>query len=785
MAYRLRPTLKLLAGFSLLAIIPTARAQLVGGFVENRGQWPDEVLYMAQLPGQTVWVTREALVYDFYEAQGRERTADPDDPLGRHERNVNAAPRVRGHVVELRFDGGSPGVARAGRALTTRLNYFLGNDPTRHATHVAVVDEVTLDGLYDGVALRLRPVADVLALTFEADDPARLARVQLSTTRGETLVESDEAVTVTTSLGNRRIGLVRTTSAWRTESSAPSRSTEAGLVYSTFLGATDYDYANALAVGADGSATVVGYTGSPDFPTTSGAYDDTFNGDADDADAFVARLSADGSSLLYATFLGGTGHESSFAAAVGADGSTTISGNTVSADFPTTSGAYDETFNGTNDADTFVARLSADGASLLYSTFLGGTAQEVAFAVGVGGDGAATVAGYTTSADFPTTPGAFDESFNGGLHDAFVARLSADGTSLLWSTYLGGTSVDPVYAVAVGTDGAATVAGYTASPDFPITPGAYDETFKGGDRDAFVARLSPDGASLLYSTYLGGTDVDIAFAVGVGADGSATVAGYGSPDFPTTSGAYDETFNGDYDAFVTRLSADGTSLLYSTFLGGADDDFAKGVAVGADGSATVAGYTWSADFPTTPGAYDETHDVNTDAFVARLSADGSSLLYSTLLGGLHLDEATAVGLGADGSATVTGVTRSSTFPTTAGAFDETHNVGDDVFVTMLQLPGPTPIATLPTGPGVSALHGAAPNPFDDMARLRLDIADVQGVTVRVYDVSGREVAQLLDALLVPGVYEVVLGAAQLPSGVYFVRANGERFAQTQLVTRIR
>ena len=822
MALSPRPRLKLVAGFALLAFVPTVQAQLVSGFIENRGQWPDEVLYMARLSEQTVWVTREGIVYDFFEVEPTNVVSLAGTPPRRGiERPADAEGHARGHVVALRFEGRSAGTVRPGMTLPTRLNYFLGNDAKRHARNVSVVEDVLLEGLYDGVALRLQPAEGMLNLTFETADPQRLAQIRLTTSSGEVMVAPDGEVVVATSLGTRRIGVVlgsvgngetkqlyagttvaagmqvdrgRVASASRAGSPAPAHSADGGLDFSTFLGGNHSESATAVAVGSDGSTTVAGSVISSDFPATVGAYDDSLNVDAVVRDAFVARLSADGTSLLYATFLGGANIDDAYDVALGVDGSATVAGLTRSSDFPTLSEAYDETYNG-GVQDAFVARLSADGSSLLYSTFLGGADHDYGYAVALGADGAATVAGQTWSSDFPTTIGSYDEAHNGDA-DAFVTRLSADGKSLLYSTFLGGAWGDGSNAVAVDADGSATVAGHSfASPFdplvFPTTPGAYDETID-GRHDVFVARLSADGTSLLYSTFLGGAQTDLASDIAVYPDGSAVVVGTSeSLDFPTTSGAYDETHLGAGRAFVTRLSADGKSLLFSTFLGGTYyQDYVNAVTLGADDSIILAGLAKSPDFPTTNGAFDETFNYGHisnyyDGFVAQLSADGTSLLYSTFLGGTEGDGATDIVAGANNLVSVVGSTASADFPTTPDAYDETHNGGGDAFVARFQFPGTTPIDNPPAGLRVSALHGAAPNPFHRIARLGLEIAEVQGVTVRVYDIAGREVARLLDAHLAPGVYEVIFDAARLPSGVYFVRAVGEWFTHTQHVTLIR
>ncbi|MCI0585842.1 MAG: hypothetical protein L0323_03260 [Planctomycetes bacterium] len=326
---------------------------------------------------------------------------------------------------------------------------------------------------------------------------------------------------------------------------------------------------------------------------------------------------------------------------------------------------------------------------LLYSTFLGGTfgGYDYPYALALDASGAATVAGLTYSGDFPATPGAYDTSFN----DAFVTRLSPSGGSLLFSTFLGGAGQDYPNALAVDASGATTLAGSTASANFPTTAGAYDTTFA-GPRDAFVARLSPSGGSLLYSTFLGGTGETDAYALALDSSGSASVAGTTfSIGFPTAAGAYDTSANGYYDAFVSRLSPSGGSLLYSTFLGGANLDTPYALALDASGAVTVAGRSFSSNFPTTAGAYDTSYNggpiLRSDPFVSRLSPSGGSLLYSTLLGGTENDAALALALDGSGAATLTGVTESSDYPTTVGAFDTSFGGLGDSFVTRLSPSG--------------------------------------------------------------------------------------------------
>ncbi len=455
------------------------------------------------------------------------------------------------------------------------------------------------------------------------------------------------------------------------------------LKYSTYIGGNHIDSEGAIAVGADGSVYITGYTYSTDFPTTSGAFDEGHYGGG--IDAFACKLSADGSTLVYSTFIGGDDYDYGKSIAVDIDGCIYITGYTFSADFPTTTGAYDETINGGSYSDAFICKLSADGSTLIYSTFIGGSNVDRGYSIAVDAGGSAYITGYTDSSGFPTTTGAFDETHNGGSSEAFICKLSADGSTLVYSTFIGGSDWDNGESIAVDSDGYAYITGHTMSINFNTTTGAFDETYNGGFRDVFTCKLSADGSTLNYSTFIGGSDDDRGYSIAIGIDGSAYITGYTeSSNFNTTNGAFDETYNeGNSDVIVCKLSADGSTLVYSTFIGGINDDYGYSIAVGSDGSACITGSTNSGDFPTTPGAFDEVHNdmIEPDqGFVSKLSADGSTLIYSTFIGGADgFNWGSSIAIGTDGSVYITGYTDSEDFPITSGAYDEEFE-WDDVFI---------------------------------------------------------------------------------------------------------
>jgi len=358
------------------------------------------------------------------------------------------------------------------------------------------------------------------------------------------------------------------------------------LAYSTFLGGGSDDYGYSIAVDAAGSAYVTGYTASTNFPTFAAGQsskEGTFN-------VFVTKLSPSGSSLAYSTYLGGSLMDQGWGIAVDATGAAYVAGQTTSADFPTLS-AFQSALAGSTNA--FVAKLSPSGSSLVYSTYLGGSGADIGYGIAIDSTGAAYVTGQTSSTNFPTH-GAYQSSL-AGAQDAFVTKLAPTGDSLVYSTYLGGSGQDTAYCIAIDASGAAYAAGTTASSNFP-TASAYQTTLK-GLQNVFVTKLTPAGNALAYSTYIGGHSVDAAYGIAVDGLGAAYVAGSTtSANYPTET-PFQSTINGVQNVFVTKLAVAGNTLVYSTYLGGRNSDQAHGIAVDGQGQVYLAGWASSPDFP--------------------------------------------------------------------------------------------------------------------------------------------------------------------------------------------
>jgi len=626
--------------------------------------------------------------------------------------------------VRFEFEGADASAIPAGlRELPGRHHFFLGADPARWRTDVRSFAEVLQTGLYEGIDLLWREERGRLEYDLRLAPGSDLSQVvvRVEGASGALRIEDDGTLVVRTERGELRQAPPRT---WeevagrrrpvearyrrigedRFGFEAPSRDpllalvVDPGLTYSTYLGGSGDDTPWGIALDPTGVAVVVGRTYSVDFPTTPGVFGPIYSGLDFNAEAFVSRISAAGDVLLSSTFLGGTNGDAAEAVVLDPAGVLWISGRTRSTDFPVTPGALDTTYNG-GIIDGFVTCVSATGDTILYSTYLGGSATDQASSIVTDVTGAVTVAGRTDSDDFPTTPGAYDTTFNGHA-DIWAARFLPSGGTLLFSTYLGGSLDDGPTPILHGPrldlDLALGIflAGTTGSPDFPTTPGAFDTTLD-GPPDAFVARLDLAGTQLLSSTYLGGSGIEELFGMQILPTGAATLAGSTeSGDFPATPGAYDQTYNGGNggfigDGFVARFNLAMTNLTFATFLGGALDD--RIVAFGLDpmGASTVGGRTDSIDFPVTAGAYDIDFAGPSDAFLARVGPLGSALYYSTFMGDSPAGEVWAIALDPATGVAASGWTLSPTFPTTPNVLDPTYNGSFDVWVTRLDL--------LPTG----------------------------------------------------------------------------------------
>jgi hypothetical protein len=401
------------------------------------------------------------------------------------------------------------------------------------------------------------------------------------------------------------------------------------LLYSTYLGGEGFDRGNGIAVDGTGSVYIVGKTNSRKFPITPGAFEDTFRGP--EFDAFVTKLSPAGDRLSYSTYVGGDDNDSGIAIAVDANGNAYITGGTKSNDFPVTQTAFQGANNGGTNA--YITELNATGTDVIYSTFLGGSFTDRGNAIAVDSSGFVYVAGHTNSNDFPVM-NALQAVYGGGLDNGFMAKLNPQASgvdSLVFCTYLGGSGSDRALGLSVDSLGNIYVAGETSSAaDFPLV-NALQPIYGGGASNGFVAKINNAGTSLLFATFLGGSGGDQASGLALDANANIYVTGStNSADFPVLN-PVQPNLDGTSDAFVTKLTADGSALVFSTYLGGSGDENLPqsgvnigAIAVDADGSVYLTGQTTSSDFPTVSPLQPMLQGTS-NAFIAKIVEPGPGL----------------------------------------------------------------------------------------------------------------------------------------------------------------
>lgn len=503
------------------------------------------------------------------------------------------------------------------------------------------------------------------------------------------------------------------------------------LSFSTFLGGSGSDFLRGVAVDSSGNVYVTGCTSSGDLPVTAASFQSAYKGGSQfggPADAFVAKLNPTATAITYITYLGGTGVDSGWAIAADSSGNAYVTGFTDSTDFPVTSGAYQTTFGGdqgvfnSQTGDAFVTKFGPTG-KLVWSTYLGGRNDEIGSAIAVDSSGNVVVVGATQSANFPVTAGAFQTTFGGGdqpqtiseqgyvtinFGDAFVSKLNPTGTSLLASTFLGGSGDDMADAVTIDSQGNFWVGGSTASGNFPTSANALQRTYGGESSqelqaiiqlgDGFVAEFSSDLTKLMYSTYLGGSNDDGVTGVAVDIAGEVYVCGFTqSSNFPV-KGASAGTYHGPAtppnqnpyllgDAFVAKLTP-ATGLIFSEYIGGQLDDAAGGLILDGQGNVVITGLTNSSDFPTTSGVFQGKYggvgaaspnitnwatDLG-DGFLTQVNGSTGAILYSTFIGGSSFDSLFGIAVNpGTGLVYLVGTSYSANFPTTAGVIQPAPN----------------------------------------------------------------------------------------------------------------
>ncbi len=712
---------------------PARRGQIVESygklplsFEVNRGQTDAKVEFLSRGSGYTLFLTGDAAVFSLTRISPNGGAGHlPSLPARAQVRSPDVP--ARNTVLQMNLVKASPSVKVTGEdELPGRSNYFIGNDSKQWRSDVPTYTKVKYEGIYPGVDLLYYGNQRQLEYDFVVSPGADPHRIQFDV-RGARNISTDKDGDLVFHFADgelrwRKPVVYQETNGIRQTiygryivrrghrvgfalgeyDSHRALIIDPAFAYSTYIGgATGGSSAAAVAVDASGNAYLTGYTRAWDFPVTPGAFQTTCPsgqgqyGCGTWGAAFITKMNPTGTALVYSTYLGGNEGGQGSAIAVDASGDAYVTGFTYASNFPTTPGAYQTTCGncgyGPGLGDAFVAELNPAGSGLVYSTYLGGDTPNQYYndsstgGIAIDTSGNVYVAGYTNFSGFPVTRGAFQTKCGSCTRqpttdNAFVTKFNPTLSKLVYSTFLGGSGSDSSGPIVLDAAGDAYLTGITSSTNFPVTPGAFQTTCSSLCFDAFVTELNPTGSALVYSTYLGGSITQGSGQLGSGialnASGDAYVTGMtGSPNFPTTTGAFQTTchgcVNGGSNAFVTEFNPTGSDLVYSTYLGGSIVDQANGIVLDIEGDAYLSGETFSIDFPTTPGAFNTCAGCTVGmyrGFVSEMNPTGTSLVYSTYLTSSGGSGASGIAIDAAGSTYVVGETSSADFPITPGVY---------------------------------------------------------------------------------------------------------------------
>jgi len=685
-------------------------------FIENNGQVDNKVSFYERGAGHATFFTSKGVVIGLTKGDVK---VDKTARLGDIKKlEAKKSEKVNTDAVSLSFVG-----ANAKAKIITdekksgHVNYFVGNDKSKWRSGIPTYGVVTYKEVYKNIDIKfygnnrqlehdviVSPGGDISSVRFAYDGIEGLkinkeGDLEVNLKEGRII---EQRPVIYQNIDGKRVAVDGSYRIFENSAGAFTYGFTVAsydhtkqividpvLVYSTYLGGSSVDSGYAIALDSSGAAYITGYALSADFPLVS-----PIQGGALGMVAFITKINPAGSALVYSTYLGGSVDDYSTGIAVDSSGAAYITGDTYSTDFPLKN-PIQAVKGGADDA--FITKINPAGSALVYSTYLGGIGGDNGNAIAVDLSGVAYITGITLSTDFPLKNPI--QAVKGGAVDAFVTTVNAAGSAYIYSTYLGGSSDDRGQGIAVDSSGNAYVTGGALSFNFPLFNPI--QAVYGGGQDAFVTKLNPTGSAYVYSTYLGGSLNDSGNSIALDSSGAAYITGYTySTDFPLMN-PIQAVNGGADDAFITKINPVGSVIVYSTYLGGTDQDTGSDIAVDSSGNAYVTGGASSSNFP----LFNPTQAVNggwKDAFVTKLNSTGSAYIYSTYLGGSGHDSGNGIAVDSSGNTYVTGSAGSSDFPT-ASPFQSVYAGGVDAFITKISgsIIPPSPVVTLTLVPDIA------------------------------------------------------------------------------------
>lgn len=788
-------------------------------FIINTGQLHDkDIVYYTKTFTGTIFIRQNGEVSYFLPGKKRKYSDD-----GSFESNKIS----KGNSILLSeiFIGNRIKEIKGEKKSSTEVNLFLGNNPELWQTDIPTFEFVDFGEIYEGICFKLKAYSNTIEKIFIVYPDADPDQIRIKVKGANFLeVNRDGELIVNTGKGDI---LFTTPVAYQIDNGEKTgikiayavNDDEYGfsvgnyniedtliidpLLASTFLGGNGLDEVHSIGADSEGNIYIAGYSTSSDFPTNYRSYDRSYN-DIFGSDVIISKLDSSLTKLLASTYIGGSGTDFCRSLEVTKD-NIFVSGRTASVNFPIHKYyAFDTVPPNDGLSKVYIVKMEKDLRHLVNSTFLGGTDFERANSMTLDSTGNVFICGETNSQDFPVTGNSFCDSFHvipyEYVSDGFISKLDNNLTTLIASTFIGGEDDDMPFAISISDNNEVYVAGFTSSPDFPITENAFDDTLNSVRdrwRDGFICKFDSNLSDLKASTFLGGDRHDRIYTIELDHSGNIIVAGETySYNFPTTPGSFDQNYNGgEWDAFLSIFNEKLTTLKSSTYVGGNGEESIIDIAFNNAKDFYVVGSTGSTNFPTTEGAFDEGDGTYGGAYISKFDTGLINLYTSTLLGGIKGGDGIRGIVINKNSIYVAGVSFASDFPTTPGAFRRTFIGGSnpyflvcgDLFLSKFEL-------NLSSGINFITKTNSAddfqleiyPNPFSTATRIKYRITAKSKINLSVYDINGRKVKTLLNKTQQPGYYSIVWDGRDnnnnlIRKGLYFITIQTKKGTYTKRI----